>query len=182
MSTSTLASPAVSEFAAAVRAALSDLTPDEVDDLTDGLEADLTDQASDGGAAEFGDPVTYAEELRAAAGLPHRRVRRPRIVGEFSTMRLAPRMIVRDVRDLIARKPWLGRLTAFLAALRPVWWVFRALLVTCIATIIIGGAPINGFNALFGIAVLIVSVQFGRGKTSSWRSRRPSRSRVGRAS
>lgn len=36
-------------FAAAVRAELDDLPPEEVDDLLDGLEADLAEQASDSG-------------------------------------------------------------------------------------------------------------------------------------
>jgi uncharacterized membrane protein len=72
MSAATLALPVITEFAAAVRSALSDLGPDEADDLTDGLEADLTDRLADGDATELGDPAAYAEELRAAAGLPHR--------------------------------------------------------------------------------------------------------------
>ncbi len=164
MSAATLASPAIAEFAAAVRAALSDLSPDEIDDLTDGLEADLTDRLADGDAAELGDPLAYAEELRAAAGLPHRSTKRPRIAVDFAALRTAPAVVARDVKALVARTPWLGRLAGFLVALRPVWWVFRAVLVTSIATIFVGGAPVNGFNVLFGIAVLIVSVQFGRGR------------------
>ena len=164
MTATTLASPAVAEFAAAVRAALVDLGADEVDDLTDGLEADLTDRLADGDAAEFGDPVAYAEELRVAAGLPHRATRRRRVAVDFAQLRTAPATVARDAKALVARTPWLGRLAAFLIALRPVWWVFRAVLVTAIATVFVGGAPINGFNVLFGIVVLVISVQFGRGK------------------
>ncbi|TFD05650.1 hypothetical protein E3T29_13490, partial [Cryobacterium sp. TMT1-66-1] len=69
----------IRDFALAVRAALNDLPADDVDDLTDGLEADLTEQAADvdaGDAAapgfDLGDPVAYADELRGAAGLPVR--------------------------------------------------------------------------------------------------------------
>jgi len=48
MTTMTATDPAIEEFATAVRAALGDLPADEVDDLTDGLEADLTERAADG--------------------------------------------------------------------------------------------------------------------------------------
>ncbi len=160
MSAATLASPAIAEFAAAVRTALSDLAPDEIDDLTDGLEADLTDRLADGGAAELGDPVAYAEELRAAAGLPHRAVPRRGI----AELRRAPSVLARDLRAYIARTPVLSRAAGFFVSLRPVWWVFRAAAATALATIFVGGAPVNGFSAIFGIAALIVSVQFGRGK------------------
>lgn len=78
----------VSAYAAAVRHHLRDLSPEQVEDLTDGLEADLAealeDQAgrgafaadrSPGGEAlldldrRFGPAAEYAAELRAAAGL-----------------------------------------------------------------------------------------------------------------
>lgn len=83
-STST-ASAAIRDFAAAVREQLSDLPADDIDDLTDGLEADLTEQAADAAAAdggtenaaptspERGDPVAYAAKPRSAAYLPPRR-------------------------------------------------------------------------------------------------------------
>jgi hypothetical protein len=69
---------------AAVRTALDDLSPEEVEELTGGLEADLDDALADAGppgdslggqgdpAASLGDPEVYAAELRAAAGLPPR--------------------------------------------------------------------------------------------------------------
>ena len=66
----------VAQYAEAARAALADLGPDQVDDLTDGLEANLADALADDGRArrgslfdEFGPPDVYAAELRAAAGL-----------------------------------------------------------------------------------------------------------------
>lgn len=164
MPTAILASPAVSDFAAAVRAALSDLNPDEVDDLTDGLEADLTDRLADGDAAELGDPAAYAEELRGAAGLPHRATGRRGVIAVFTALRTGPGMVAHDVRSLVARTPWLARFAAFLVSLRPAWWVLRAILVTEAATLFFGGAPVNGFSAIFGVVAVIVSVQFGRGK------------------
>jgi len=167
MSTSTLASPAVAEFAAAVRAALADLAPDEIDELTDGLEADLTDRLSDTDAAELGDPRAYAEELRAAAGLPHRSAPRFRLAGELAELRKAPKIVATAFREYGAEHPWFRRVGEFLVTLRPVWWLFRAAVVTALIVTALGRGwwePINGFAIVIGVAALVVSVQFGRGK------------------
>ncbi|MEP6843885.1 MAG: hypothetical protein ABJA11_10200, partial [Pseudolysinimonas sp.] len=166
MSAATLASPLVSEFATAVRSALSDLSPEEVDDLTDGLEADLTDRLaeSDAGeldAVELGDPAAYAEELRTAAGLPHRATSR---TGWFTELRKGPGIIAHDVRAFVAAHPALARLRDFFVAIRPVWWVFRALALTALFTITIGRAPITGYTVVVAMVTLVLSVQFGRGK------------------
>lgn len=83
-------SEAVARYAAGVRATFSGLAPDLVDDLTDGLEADLTEALLDALlleegdsahavlatlddaalAARFGPPAAYAAELATAAGVP----------------------------------------------------------------------------------------------------------------
>ncbi|MEO6116468.1 MAG: hypothetical protein ABIP33_08800 [Pseudolysinimonas sp.] len=174
MSAATVALPAISEFAAAVRAALSDLSPDEVDDLTDGLEADLTDRLaeSDGqDASDLGDPAAYAEELRTAAGMPHR----PALSHTGSTtwqgvveaLREAPREVAATFREFGAAHPSLARLRDFAVSLRPLWWLFRALVVTWLVVNVATPGwwqPINGFTIVVGIAALVLSVQFGRGK------------------
>lgn len=167
MPTSTLASPAVAEFASAVRAALSDLAPEEIDELTDGLEADLTDRLSDTDASELGDPRAYAEELRAAAGLPHRPAARASFASELAELRHAPKIIAAAFREFGAAHPWVGRVGDFLVALRPAWWVFRAAVVTALIINVTSpgwSTPINGLNILIGLVVLVVSVQLGRGK------------------
>lgn len=78
--------PEVARFVAEVRAALDDLDAEVVEELTGGLEADLTDSleasrtagpgfagADEASAATvLGDPVGYAAELRSSAGLPPR--------------------------------------------------------------------------------------------------------------
>jgi len=167
MSTSTLASPAVAEFATAVRSALSDLAPDEIDELTDGLEADLTDRLSDTDAAELGDPRAYAEELRAAAGLPHRPVARAGFAAELAELRHAPQIVAAAFREFGAEHPWLGRVRDFFVALRPAWWVFRAAVITALIVNLTSPgwwAPINIVNVAIATAALVLSVQFGRGK------------------
>lgn len=163
MSTSTLASPAIAAFATAVRAALADLAPDEIDELTDGLEADLTDRLSDTETADLGDPHAYAEELRAAAGLPHRPAPR---AGFAAELRHAPKIVAAAFREFGAAHPLIGYVRDFLVALRPLWWVFRAAVITALIGNVTnpGWSPVNGFTLIVGIAALVISVQFGRGK------------------
>ena len=75
----------VAGYAAAVRRSLADLGPEQVDDLTDDLEADLAEALDDerhvahgrGVLEQFGPPEDYAAELRAAAGLAPATARTP---------------------------------------------------------------------------------------------------------
>ena len=165
MSTATIASPTVTAFAAAVRTALVDLTADEVEDLTDGMEADLTERIADGGdeGRELGDPVEYAEELRAAAGLP----RRSKPSSGFAELRRVPGQVRREARAFGTRHPVVFSILRFFVSLRPLWWVFRALVVTWLTLNLFSGylfAPISGPAALLFLTVLVLSVQFGRGR------------------
>lgn len=158
----------VSEFARAVRAALADLTPDEIDDLTDGLEFDLADQLADG-ASDLGDPVEYAAELRTAAGMPLR----------DSAKRANPWSVapiiewIREVRKLVVEvvhaNPALAGALGMLNALRPVWWVMRGFLLSIpfVYSSVIWDRQMGGL--LFVLAALLVSVQWGRG---TWMPRR----------
>lgn len=120
---STTALPAqITAFAAAVRAALGDLPADEVDELTDGLEADLAEAYAEDLARELPDPVSYAAELRGAAGLPTPAPSRGRVasitaqVGELGA----------DVRRSLRANPAMAAALDFLATLRPAWWIVRA--------------------------------------------------------
>jgi hypothetical protein len=167
MSTTTL-SAGVAAFATAVRAALADLPADEVEDLTDGLEADLTERAEDTESLDLGDPVAYAQELRSAAGLAPAARKAPR----SESLPESWREVLRDFRQLPKEHAVLRRLGAFFESLRPLWWLFRAWAAYMIIAALDGalsGAPINPFNVFVGIVLLIASVQFGRGK---WLPRR----------
>jgi hypothetical protein len=154
----------VETFANAVRGELFDLDAESIEDLTDGLEADLADKLADGEA--LGDPAAYAVELRAAAGLHPRRRR-------LSTRRLADLVagFVARARELPTRSPRLRALIAFLTALRPLWWIFRAWVVFGVFNLnwMWGGVPSSspGWVAFLGLCVL--SVQWGRGKWLPWR-------------
>jgi hypothetical protein len=151
------------DFANAVRLALADLPADEVDDLTDGLEADLAERAEDEAMPGFGDPLTYANELRAAAGLPPRSGALPSTFGD--TVEHARRDLVRGLRDFGALPP-IARLIAFAVSLRPVWWVARAWVFYGILTWAFSVPSLNLTPLTFalGAGALITSVQFGRGK------------------
>ncbi len=153
----------VAEFAAAVRRALADLPPDVVDDLVDGLEADLVERSLDDGGA-LGDPVAYADELRTAAGLGSRRG--SSLLGGVGTeVRRLPERVRERAAELRGRTPALGKVVDFLAVLRPVWWVLRAWLVYLPVGAPVGGPlPNTPLEWLLLGALLVVSVQFGRGR------------------
>lgn len=153
----------VAEFAAAVRRALGDLPAEVVDDLTDGLEADLTERSLDDGEA-LGDPGAYAAELRAAAGLADRRG--PALLdGVGAEIRRLPARAAEIVRQRRREHPALDRAIDFVVALRPLWWVLRAWLVYLPIGGVLGGPlPATPVEWLVLAALLVVSVQFGRGR------------------
>ncbi|GAA1406787.1 hypothetical protein GCM10009600_20530 [Oerskovia paurometabola] len=149
----------VRRYAADVRVHLADLSPEQVDDLTDGLEADLAEALADmpgalrplpeggdlpdGGAttlldvaARFGPAAGYAAELRSAAGLdPAAPGPRPR---RSPGDRLAAdgRRFMSEWRSLWAPLTSSAQWSAFLefaAVLRPAWWVLRPWVVVLVA-------------------------------------------------
>jgi len=172
----------VAEYARTVRAALDDLPADTLDDLTDGLEADLLDALADTEAGpvdaaqsledvttQFGPARVYADELRAAAGLA------PRAEAQGASARGGLRTAWRQLRTsatsqlhrLQGSATW-GPTLSFFVALRPVWWVLRAWVIV---------SALTGFQGLFPdglppdflmLGAIVVSVQWGRGR---WRPR-----------
>lgn len=144
-------------FVAAVRSQLTDLGPEEVDELTDGLAADLTDRLGEDPA--LGDPVKYAAELRQAAGLPQR------------AARADARRSVTESWAALARgwHAWWGATPArvavrdFALAVRPLWWVARGGALAAVLCMLVG-IPSLAVWALVSVATVIVSVQWGRGR------------------
>jgi hypothetical protein len=168
--TATIEAAAAEDFATAVRAALSDLPPDELDELTGGLEADLLERAAESGEASWGDPVAYAEELRTAAGLPRLEapIERRSLADEMTRMW---RELRGSSRQLLARHPRLAVVSGVLGALRPAWWVFRGWsLALLIAWVINAGSNpttpyllVTPLSLTVLVVCVVVSVQFGRG-------------------
>lgn len=156
----------IAEFAAAVRRHLDDLPPEDVDDLTGGLEADLSEQASDEqGDLHLDDPASYAAELRASAGLPPRSSStlplRRRVQRRLDSLEAATRRITHSTRV----GSWL---VEFALAVRPVWWVLRGWIVYQLLTVVVLGqsALVPSGLVMWGmlVAAVVLSVQWGRGR------------------
>jgi hypothetical protein len=175
----------VRQFVAQVRAALDDLSTDEIEELTGGLEADLNDALRDAGGdpggqdrgtlggqaspvAGLGDPARYAEELRAAAGLPARAGGGDRLGGVVAVLRE-----VRKGRDaVLARlqsRRWWPAAQEHAASARPFWWVVRAWIAFQIlhdGTHQAGGygdvLPLSPLAWLVFLAMVAGSVELGR--------------------
>lgn len=170
--------PEVSDFVARVRARLGDLTEEEREELVGGLAADLSERLEDVGSGGLGDPVAYAAELRAAAGLdvPGRRS------GLVSRIRARP---VHEEADavldaarlrwdgLVSGRDWSARVWETAVTMRPVWWVLRAWVAVQLLDAALGpyeyptvipslGAPLIGLVVL--LAAVWTSVELGRAR------------------
>lgn len=157
----------VSAFADAVRRHLDDLPIDQLDELTEGLEADLAASAADATDAsrEFdpADALAYASELRAAAGLPPRSANARRVsvvdaVKEFTS----------TTANRIRASKFGAGLIDFLIALRPVWWVLRGWVLFVVVTSLASGRfeylLLNPLAFVLLLLFVVVSVQWGRGR------------------
>ncbi|MFI8414793.1 hypothetical protein ACIGB6_20295 [Paeniglutamicibacter gangotriensis] len=151
---------AVRRFAAAVRTQLGDLPPAEVEDLTEGLEADLAERLAEDGS-ELGDPAAYAEELRVSAGLgpgageaKSEPVRRS--PSEFFAAELAQFRSHRTGASIVD----------FALAVRPAWWILRGAVAFTLLIQLFAGEflllPRNPLEFLAWAALLVASVQWGR--------------------
>lgn len=166
----------IATFAASVRLHLDDLPAEDVDDLVDGLEADLTEQALDiGDEFETPDAEAYADELRSAAGLPPRGP-----ATEKETLRSRLGGIDRAARARYRRlraRPAVAATVDFLLSLRPAWWLLRAVVVFETITVLVRGTWVN--LDLLGLILLtacvVVSVQWGRGRWAANRGLRATR-------
>ncbi|WP_448059339.1 HAAS signaling domain-containing protein [Cellulomonas hominis] len=171
----------VAGYAAAVRRHLIGLSSEQVEDLTDGLEADLADALADGdqpaGAdlgARFGDPAVYAAELRAAAGLePPTSVTGAGAWRRFGTWLATPvrgaERLGRQALVALRRTSWWAPVERLLVECRPLWWALRAWVVFQVLVRVLGADSSLGwvprdFGELVVLAaLLVVSVQWGRG-------------------
>lgn len=107
----------------AVRQNLADLSEEERSDLLEDLAQHLADVANEPRDSEgslrdrLGDPATYADELRGAAGLPR------------SRGAVEPPLHRTSIRELIGRG-WRGA-GELVRDLRPAWWVVRGVVAVC---------------------------------------------------
>lgn len=167
----------VAAYVREVRDELADLPNEDVDDLTGGMEADLTELAAECGGAlagRLGSPGLYAAELRAAAGLPER-------VAGTAPRRRPLSEIVAHARASFAmlteQHSWLRSVTAFLVSIRPAWWLIRGYLAAWAVLSLLGGMRGLRPHGILGLALalvaMVVSVQLGRGWLRRWPGLRP---------
>lgn len=153
---------AVGEFARSVRAHLSDLPALDVEELTEGLEADLAERLAEDGS-DLGDPAAYAAELRASAGLCAKAAE-PVGVSFFVSLRAKARETIAALRAHQST----ASLLDFMLALRPVWWVLRGWIVFSVLVVLVSQewalVPRNFFESILWVALVIVSIQWGRGR------------------
>lgn len=114
----------VAAYADSVRRELQDLPAGDVEDLTEGLEADLMEQFEESGAVPALSPVAYAAELRSSAGLPERDAA---VAGKKGPgIRDSFRKAGEDFLARVRANPASNAVLEFLIKLRPVWWLLRA--------------------------------------------------------
>ncbi|MEY4019510.1 MAG: hypothetical protein RLZZ590_810, partial [Actinomycetota bacterium] len=108
----------IAAFAEAIRAELSDLPKREIQELTDGLEADLTERfAEEGTEFPLESASVYAADLREAAGVGPRTEKRK----AFSA-----KALIENVEAWFRRTAFGSSVLEFGISVRPVWWVLRA--------------------------------------------------------
>jgi len=190
----------VSAYAAQVRAHLADLPSEQVEDLTDGLEADLAEALADPDArpvtgevpavrvdgpagetildlaARFGSPADYAAELRSAAGLPP--VADPG-VPDLGTTRWEDLQAWWAVQKqaVVSHPSWPG-VSGFAESIRPAWWVARGwVLFGIFFTVGSDDGAVVAPRSLPEWVVLLglvwVSVELGRGRWDARGKGRP---------
>ena len=180
--------PQVTIFVQQVRARLGDLDPEVRDELTDGLEADLSELVAEhGGSGPLGEvspgasapelidlaeivgtPTAYADELRAAAGLP---AHQPTV----GTPRRLWGEILDGWRDRVLtlmERPAFQGIWHAAVGMRPLWWILRAWAACLLIDEIVLTPWIRGVsflpttNAALGLLMVIgasvLSVQIGR--------------------
>jgi hypothetical protein len=159
----------VPSYVAAVRARLDDLAPDEVEELTGGLEADLTEALAgfdETPRERFGDPGAYADELRAAADLPPRRDPQPAGLGAVLDGARRRWVATGDAQlEALRRVPGFATVRDFVVILRPVWWVLRAwVAVAALRQLFAGERGLVGSipSAVLLLVAVVVSVALGR--------------------
>lgn len=148
-------------YAAAVREALADLPADDVDELTEGLEADLAESWQENGGQPLSDPASYAKELRQAAGLPD-------AVPTGTALSRANRAISTRLSALavsIRQSPAGAAMLDFFVSLRPAWWVLRGYLAYQLFALPVLGSwallPTSFLGGIFALALIGGSVWLG---------------------
>jgi hypothetical protein len=150
----------VKAYLNAVRARLDDLPAEERDDLLADVEPSILDSAEESDAPvelRLGPPHSFADELRAAAGLPPR----AETAGNARRPGLRKRLAAADA--FVTRSP----ATRWLRDLAPLWWVLRGVVAVGLLEILYDEsvfAEPHGYALVVALAVVLavtVSVAVG---------------------
>jgi len=149
----TLTETPVQSFADAVRAELADLPKREIEELTEGLAADLEERfAEEGDAFNPGSAADYAAELREAAGVSPKTAKRKAFTSA---------VLIENTESWFRRTSFGTAVLEFGISIRPVWWVLRAL----IAWLCFGWFGFNWTDTLILLPIFVfLSIQWGRKK------------------
>jgi hypothetical protein len=137
----------VKAYLSAVRARLDDLPAEERDDLLADVEPSILDSAEESDAPvalRLGPPESFADELRAAAGLPPRADTADDAPGRGLRERLAA------ADAFFATSP----ATRWLRELAPLWWVLRGVVAVGLLEILNGQTVVGGDD---GYALVVVA-------------------------
>ncbi|MFE6648245.1 hypothetical protein ACFVJS_16865 [Nocardioides sp. NPDC057772] len=155
--------PEVRLFLARVRRELADLDPEVLSDITDGLEADFTELVEERGPDALGDPVEYAKELRAAAGIPAgvpaRRGFGEQVDGFLDAGHARFDVAVAKLGELLRTD--LGPVVAWL---RPLWWIVRAWVAVWLVSAVFSWTMSSAPSVVLLIVAVVVSMFIGAGR------------------
>jgi hypothetical protein len=132
----------VKRYLEAVRARLADLPAEERDDLLADVEPSILDSSAEGELPvelRLGPPQAFADELRAAAGLPPRRDAAERPARSSLRQRVG-------AADVFVRTSPKAR---WLRELAPLWWALRGLVLAGLVTALYD-RWVNPGDGLFG--------------------------------
>jgi hypothetical protein len=151
----TLESPEVAAYLAAVRAELADLPAEEREDLLADVEASLVDAGDPPALA----PAAFAAELRDAAGLDP---------GPAAAPAGAPSLV--DSLRAWASSERAVRLLATARELAPIWWLARAYVATAAIALLAGwGWPLGSGTRSYTLSIETSAlVLAGAGLVSVW--------------
>ncbi|TFV51989.1 hypothetical protein [Blastococcus sp. TF02A-35] len=166
------------DYLAAVEHELADLPAEDRGDLVEDLAMHLDALAAEDDdrdiAVRLGPPAVYAEELRAAAGLPARGAG-----GRSPAPGLRERIDGLVASEAFQRaRPALRETRRLLVELRPAWWVLRGYLLVFVPSAVLGDhrdfpvpAPLGShvLGVLLVAAAVVGSVHLGRRATAGQR-------------
>lgn len=141
-------------FLAAVRRELADVDPEELTEITDGLEADLADLVAERGPSALGDPKAYARELRTAAGISEAKRNRRNGAGIGASISGFLDACHARFDEQVGRLP--GDPKPVLDWLRPAWWIVRAAVAALLVSGVLGSSDLVWLLLPVGVPVSIL--------------------------